>query len=224
MQPDRSVPAPLLPRFVREHPWLTGYLAVLAPLAVWDVHRNGPWIALVWLSMAALLVGAEVLYARLGTRLDRATSAELIRVAVAHPNRTPLLDRETGDVLTVRFRRVLGFRSWLVQRCPDGRTVVGDVDDDFAAGRLSTIPITAFMISHRRIASLDDVIPVRQGEGGNPEAIPTERRGQVGDMLFRVRTGSIRVTPAEVEHLTAQLHRAEPIRPEPEEVSAGGTA
>jgi hypothetical protein len=116
----------------------------------------------------------------------------------------------------LRWCRALISRSWLVQR-GDGGTL-DELEQDFAAGHPSTVAVTTFVIAGRHIAGMDDVIAVRPGVDGELEQIPTARRRRpVRDLWFRVRVGTVQVSPVEVKDLIAQLRRAEPIGPEPEE-------
>jgi hypothetical protein len=168
-----------------------------------------------------LLVGAGLVafyaalnrFAQIGTRLDRGTFTDLAAAVAAQPERTLLIDRETHDVLRIRRRWVLTHRSWVVERYADG--TVNEAMEDFNVNQPSTLPVTGFVIGQRGIVSVDDVIAVRRGADGEPEEIPdATSRHTWREVWFRIRSGATAVAPAEVEHLTAQLRRAEPIPPD----------
>lgn len=218
MQPDPTTPQSWpwrVARFVREHLWTVGYLTAMVVAAAWDIHRHPGRLPL-WLLVGAGLVAVDAAlnrFAQVGTRLDRGTFAELTAAIAAQPGRTLLIDQETRDVLRIRRRWVLMHRSWLVERFAAG--TVDEVMEDFNVNQPSTLPVTGFVVGQRGIVSVDDVIAVRRGADGEPEEIPDAApRHTWREVWFRIRAGATAVAPAQVEHLTTQLRRAEPVPPD----------
>lgn len=219
MQPDPqpvALPQPLA--VLRRYWWQAIAVTVFGALGLAALLLGRPWPGVAWLACSVTLVACEWLNSRLGTPLGKATAADLLDVLETRPLRTTLLDRETDDVFWITRRRPLGMRAWQVACIPDAAAVQQEVEEDFAAGRLSTIPRLSYQIGAGRIGVLDTVTPVQVGDGGRPEPYaPPGPAGHLRGMLLRVRTGSMRVTDTEVSNLLTKLRRAEPIQDEPEE-------
>lgn len=216
MQTDQAHPIPL----ARRNWWPVVYVVGFGGMAAYELARFNPF-GLVWLGVLTIALAGEWLHARMGSNLDKATSAELAAALESQPAERLLVDRETDDILRIRPRRMLGRRMWWVERYPEWRQIADDVKEDFAAGRLSTIPSTSHLIGKRRISVLDQVTPVCVGDGGSPELYtPPGPRRHLRDFWLRIRTGAIRVDRQTVVDLAAQLRRAEPIDVEPEDEHA----
>lgn len=214
MQPDHAMSGPLV--FVR-HNWRPLFVtAVIGGTGGYEL-ANSSLVGLVWLGALAVYLVLEWLHTRLGSRLDRSSSNDL--KAALEPVRGPVVDRSTDDVLRVIHRRVLGLRMWQVERYPNARRIMAEVEEDFAVGRVSTIPCTVYLITRRQISAHHQVVPVCVGDGGMPQPYqPPGSRRQLRDTWMRIRVGAYRIDQQIVVDLAAQLRRAEPLAEGPEEV------
>lgn len=218
MQPDHAQPQPLA--FLRRNCWSAVRTVATAGVGVYLLSQGNP-IGLAFLAVVAVSLGADWLLSRTGTRLDKPEATSLLASVESQPAQVSLVDRETDDILRITPKRLLGMRLWRVDRFPDFRRIIGEIEEDFAAGRVSTMACTSYLVDKRRISAVDHVLPVCVGDRGNPEpySLPGSRR-HATEAWFRIRTGSSRVDRQTVADLIAQLRRVEPLNQEPEDEHA----
>lgn len=218
MQPDLTQLQPA--EFLRRYGWLLLTILVLGGTGVLLLSQ-ADLEGVLWLAILGVFLGAEWMHSRTGSYLSHADSTALRGVIQGQPAGRPLLDRDTDDVLWLERRRKLWMRWWRVTRFSEATRITEEVESDFADGQVSTIPATVFLVYRDHIAAVDEAWPVRVGDGGAPEPFePPGGRSPLSSFWFAARTSALKVSREDVAALAAQIQRAEPIEPEPDDEHA----